>query len=138
MKKAAVFSFLLFLMTISQVYGQHRVNDVKAYNGWYKIEIESDLEGNSRYSITQCYPNRDEYKLSDSERRQLPLWIKVFCIGMYEEILQGQAESMIFDDGGLRMQIQGFILRLDASRTDEEVLESLGQEMVDTFKDRDW
>jgi hypothetical protein len=136
-KKAVVFIGFAFLV-VSQTYGQHEVNDVRKYNGWYKLNIEADAGGNSRYIITQCYPNGDEYVLSDAERKRLPLWIKVFCIGIYEEGLKGQMDQMTFSENGISMRIMGFTLMIDSERTDEEILEALGQTMVNRYKGSDW
>ena len=138
MKKTVAFLIFLSTVMVSQVYGQHRVNDIKKYNGWYKISIEMVSDGKSRYNVTQCYPNGDEYKISDSERKQLPLWVKIFCIGMFDEVLKGQMEEMTFNEDGIFMRITGFILMIDSSKSDEEILESLGQEMVNKYKYRDW
>ena len=138
MKKTAVFLIFLFTVMASQVYGQHKVNDIKMHNGWYKISVEMDSDGNSRYIVTQCYPNGDEYKLSDNERKQLPLWVKIFCIGMFDEILKEQMEEMTFNENGIFMRLMGFTLMIDSSKSDEEILELLGQKMVNKYKYRNW
>jgi hypothetical protein len=137
MKKFATFFFLLSIV-ILQVYGQHSVNDIKRHKGWYKITIEMDSHDTSIYTVTQCYPNGDEYPLNDNERRQLPLWVKVFCIGIFEEGLKGQMEMMTFDEDGIHMGLRGFTLIIDSSKSDEEILASLGQEMVDKYEHKKW
>jgi hypothetical protein len=125
-------------MVILQIFGQHSVNDIKRYKGWYKINIGMDSDDNSIYTITQCYPNGDEYELNDYERRQLPLWVKVFCVGIFEEALKGQMESMTFNEDGIYMRIMGFTLMIDSSKSDDEILESLDQEMVNKYKYKNW
>jgi hypothetical protein len=137
MKKTVVFSVFLFSLAWS-LHGQHQVNDIRAHNGWYKIAVEKGFDGNSLYTITQCYPNGDEYELSDHERRQLPLWVKVFCISLYEETLKGTLGVIDLDEDGIYMEMLGFILMLDASRSDEEMLGSLDKEMVSTYKNKNW
>jgi hypothetical protein len=74
-----------------------------SYNGWYKINVELDLADKVRFIVTQCYPNGEEYVLSNNERRQLPLYLKVFCIGISEEVLKDRLASMTFDEDGIRM-----------------------------------
>jgi hypothetical protein len=138
MKKTVVFIIVLFTVMVSQAYGQHRVNDIKRFDGWYKINIELDLDDNSRYTVTQCYPNGDEYKLSDRERRQLPIWVKIFCIAIFDEIFREQIENLTFDEGGIFMKVMGFTLMIDSSKSDEDILEMLGQEMVNEYKYVDW
>jgi len=137
MKKAAVFLIFLFAVTASQVYGQHKVNDIKRYNGWYKMNVEMDSNGNGRFNITQCYPNGEEFKLSDNERRQLPLWVKVFCMAIFDE-LKGQMEELTFNENGIFMKFIGFTLTMDSSKSDEEILELLGQDKVNKYRNRNW
>jgi ribulose bisphosphate carboxylase small subunit len=138
MKKTIGFVALLFVLFISQAYGQHRVNDIRQYKGWFKINIELDSNDNIQYNIAQCYPNGDEYKLNSNERRQLPLFMKIFCIGISEEVLKGQMESMTFSQDGIYMRMMGFTFIIDFSKSDDEILESLGQEMVNKYKYRNW
>ncbi|MDR1353327.1 MAG: hypothetical protein LBK05_08605 [Treponema sp.] len=138
MKKIVYFVLVFSTMAVFQGYGQHRVNDIKQYQGWYKINVETGLNDDVHYNITQCYPNGDEYVLNSSERQQLPLHIKVFCIALSEEILKKQMEDMTFDEGGIYMKVIGFTLMMDFSKTDDEILESFGKEMVNTYKDRSW
>ncbi|GHV13265.1 hypothetical protein FACS189491_07980 [Spirochaetia bacterium] len=137
MKKTGCFIIVFFLTAMSQLYCQHRVNDIKQYNGWYKIAIESDMYGNIHYTITQCYPNGDEYVLDSNERKQLPLFMKVFCMGI-SEMLNGQMGGMTLDEDGIYMRVLGFIFMIDFSKSDDELLESLGADMVDKYKDMSW
>jgi hypothetical protein len=136
-KTAAVVIFLLSIK-VTPVYGQYRVNDIKNYNGWYKINVESDSNGNARYAVTQCYPNGDEYRLSDNERRDVPLWVKVFCLAMFEEVLMEEMDSMSFSADGIYMRMMGFTLMIDYSQSDEEVLESFEPEVIAKYKNRNW
>jgi ribulose bisphosphate carboxylase small subunit len=138
MKKTGCFIIVFSLMAMTQLYSQHRVNDIKQYKGWFKINIESDADDNIHYAITQCYPNGDEYVLNDNERKQLPLFMKVFCIGISEEVLKGQMESMTFNEDGIYMRVVGFTLMIDFSKSDDEILESLGGEMVNKYKYKSW
>jgi hypothetical protein len=138
MKKTAVVVLFLLSIKATQLYGQHRVNDLKEQNGWYKISVESDANGNSRYTVTQCYPGGDEYRLSDSERRALPVWVKVFCIALFEEVLKGSIDAMSFNEDGIYMKIMGFTLMIDASKSDEELLASMGPETVNHYQYLDW
>ncbi|MDR0639622.1 MAG: hypothetical protein LBG27_12105 [Spirochaetaceae bacterium] len=138
MKKTAVVVIFLFSIKATCVYGQHRVNDIKNENGWYKISIESDANGHSRYTVTQCYPNGDEYLLSDNERKAAPLWVKVICIALFEEVLEGTMDNLSFAAEGIYVRMMGFILMIDSSKSDEEVLESFEPEQVAKYKDRDW
>ncbi|MDR1127718.1 MAG: hypothetical protein LBL20_00255 [Treponema sp.] len=138
MKKIVYFVLVFSTMAVFQAYGQHRVNDIKQYQGWYKINVETGPGDNVLYNITQCYPNGDEYVLNSSERQQLPLYIKVFCIAISEEILKEQMESMTFDEGGIFMRVIGFTFMMDFSKTEDEILESLGKEMVNTYKNKNW
>jgi hypothetical protein len=135
MKKVAFFIACLF-STVTQIYGQHKVNDIKDYNGWYKITIEIGSHDNAQYTVMQCYPNGDEYTLNDDERRQAPLYVKVFCIGMFEQLLKGQAE--IFDRGGIQMKLNGVTLIVNFIRSDEEILSELGEDVVDKYRYEEW
>ena len=138
MKRSICFAISLIVLFVSQAHGQHSVNDIKQYNGWFKINIEVDTNDYIQYNIVQCYPNGDEYRLNDNERRNLPLFMKVFCIALSEEVLKGQMESMTFNEDGIFMRVMGFTFIIDFSKSDDEILESLGQEMVNKYKYRDW
>jgi hypothetical protein len=96
------------------------------------------MNGNSRYEVTQCYPDGDEYRLSDSERRAVPLWVKVFCIALFEEVLKGSMDAMSFNEDGIYMKIMGFTLMIDASKSDEEILALLESEVIAAYKDINW
>jgi hypothetical protein len=76
--------------------------------------------------------------LSDAERQEVPLWVKVFCITFFEEGLKGTMDSLSFGEDGFYMRVAGIILTLDTSKTDEEVLTMIGPEVVDRFKNIGW
>ena len=137
MKKAAA---VICLVSIGAalVYGQHKVNDVKSSNGWYKVSIEADENGYGQYAVTQCYPNGDEYRLSDDERKKVPLWVKVLCIAMFEKILEGKMDDLSFSMDGIYARMAGFILMIDSSKSDDEILAAFEPEAVAAYKDRDW
>jgi hypothetical protein len=138
MKKGVCFLIVLFLMAVSQGYGQHSVNDIAQYSGWYKINIELDSSDTIHYNITQCYPNGDEYVLNSSESRQLPLYVKIFCISISEEVLKGQMESMTFNEDGIYMRLVGYTIMIDFSETEDKILETLGEEIVNKYRYSDW
>jgi len=138
MKKAVVFLIFFSIFITSQVYGQHKVNDIKRLNGWYKINVEIVSDGNGRFNVTQCYPNGDEFKLNDDERKQLPLWVKIFCLAMYDEILKAQMEELTFNENGILMKFIGFTLTIDSSKSEEEILELFGQDMVNKYRNKNW
>ncbi|GHV52619.1 hypothetical protein AGMMS49579_10180 [Spirochaetia bacterium] len=138
MKKGGFFIILIFAMAVSHTYGQHRVNDIREYGGWYKINYEMDINGSLHYAISQYYPNGDEYKISSDERKQLPLYMKIFCIALSEELLGPQMLGMTVKQDGYFMQVTGFSFIINFSQSDEEILESLGLEMIIKYQDRDW
>jgi hypothetical protein len=133
-KPICLFALLFFTVLLS--YGQHRVNDIHEYDGWYKIQFEMDSENVFHYQITQCYPNGDEYELGKNELNQLPLSVKVFCMAISEEI---PIDEMTLDENGIYMRITGFSFIVDFSKIPEDkLLESLGLEIVDRYRDREW
>jgi hypothetical protein len=136
MKKPLCLFALLLFAVLSLTYGQHRVNDIKDHNGWYKIQFETDSKNVFRYKITQCYPNGDEYELRENELNQLPLSMKVFCMAISEQF---PTDEMTVDENDVYMRITGFSFIVDFSKTSEKrLLESFGPEMVDRYRDREW
>jgi hypothetical protein len=137
MNKTVYFVVVFFAMAAWQGHGQHKVNDIKQYKGWYKINVETDSNNELCFSITQCYPNGDEYVVSSNERQKLPLHLKIVCIGI-SEILKDQMEALTFNEDGIYMKITGFTFVVDFSMSEEDMLESLGEELVNRYKYSDW
>jgi hypothetical protein len=135
MKRIILFTF--FSLIALQAYSQHTVNDIAKYNGWFKIQFETS-NGQVQYKISQCYPNGDLYEVPANQRRKLPLYIKVLCIGLVEEVFTEQLGLMTFDEDGVFMQVTGFSFILKITKSEAEILENFGQEMVDKYKNRDW
>jgi hypothetical protein len=92
------------------------------------------------YIITQCYPNGDEYVVSTIERRQLPLYVKVLCMNLGDELIEAQTQTggMAVDEHGIRMTIVGFTLLLDSQQSENEILDSFGKETVNKYRNRNW
>jgi hypothetical protein len=118
------------------MFAQHTVNDLKD-GDWYKLRFEMD-SNKINYFIVQCYPNGDEYVVTPAERSQLPLFMKVFCLALSDELLNGMAQSLSFNEDGVFMQLTGFSFIISFDATEEELLETIGSQIVEQYKDKDW
>jgi hypothetical protein len=61
---------------------------------------------------------------------------------IFDNTLKDQMERMTFNAGGISMKVMGFNLKIDYSRSDEEILvllsKAFGQEKVNKYKDSNW
>jgi hypothetical protein len=112
------------------------------HGGWFKVRVEILQSGNVSYFITQCYPSGEGYNVVGAEREKLPLYLKVLCMGMIEEGLKGSFDfnQMTFDEDGYFMQLDSFSLSFifKFSKTEKEILNELGDEMVNKYRYRKW
>jgi hypothetical protein len=131
-----------FLFCAAALSAQHRVNDVKEHQGWFQIEVKIEQSGNISYAVTQCYPNGEEYKVKDSEKEKLPLYLKVFCLVMVDEGFKDSFNfaDMSMNEDGYLMQVTAlsFTLILDFSKPENEILEELGDEVINQYRYRKW
>jgi hypothetical protein len=124
-------------------YAQHTVNDIAKYGGWYKVKFEIFQSGNVVYSISQCYPDGDEYDVVGDEKEQLPLYLKVLSMAMLEATgIQNSFDfdDMKFEDEGYFMQLTAFsfTFMFDFSKFEAEILEEMGDEILNEYKNRKW
>jgi hypothetical protein len=140
-KKHLVIVFLCAL-PVFHTYAQHSVSDVGKYNGWYQLRIDLERSGGIAYHVTQCYPGGEVYEVTGAEKDKLPLSLKVLCMAMVEEGMKGglDLESMTFEEDGffLQMNAFSFTMVVKISKTEDEILESLGAEAVNKYRNRRW
>jgi len=144
LKRLYIF-IIIFIFIINSLFSQqHSVNDITKYKGWYKVKIEFFQSGNIMYYITQCYPSGDEYEVTGIEREKLPLYLKVLCMGMADEVMKDSFDfnEMSFDEDVFFMQLSSFSLTFtfvfNFSKSESEILNEIGNETVNKYRYRRW
>lgn len=136
------FCVLVFIFSSALSYAQHTVNDIKNYNGWYEVKFEILQSEKILYNITQCYPSGDRYEVIGNEREKLPLYLKVLVMGMVDEGMKDSFDfdEMTFDENGvfMRMTSFSFTFVFNISKTEEEILNEIGADMVNKYRLRKW
>jgi hypothetical protein len=139
--KKIIFAVLIILCSIS-VYAQHTVNDVDQYGGWYKVIIEIFKNGKTSYAISQCYPSGEEFNVTGAEREKLPLVLKVLSMSLVEEYIieYFDIDELTLDEEGIFLEFTGisFTFNFNFSRPEDELLDELGPEMVNRYRNRRW
>jgi hypothetical protein len=142
MKKIFGLAFIMSMFFSIPLFAQHTVNDIARYGGWYQARVEISQSGNIMYYITQCYPSGDEYEVIGTEREQLPLYLKILCMGMVEEGMKDSLnfDEMTFDEDGIFMQLTSFSFTFlfNFSENGAEILNKIGNETVNKYRYRRW
>jgi hypothetical protein len=141
MKKA--FFFMLIVLCSFSAFAQHRVNDIKQYGGWYKVTMEITSTGKTSYFITQCYPSGEEHAVTGADREKLPLYMKVLCMGLVDEVISdsfGGITDMTFESDGMFLEVTtlSFTFTFKTTNSDEEMLVKFGEETVEQYRNRSW
>jgi len=132
------FFCVLFSILSLSLFAQHKRNDLAKYDEWYKLRFELAADNNIRYVISHCFSSGEEYEISESEHHLLPLYMKIFCLALVDEFMPPMLNSMTYEENGALIKITGFSFIIAFNQTEEELLEALGEDMVERYKDRDW
>jgi len=140
MKKGLLFLAVVFCSV--SLHAQHYVNDVAQYGGWFKVRFDIRQNGKASYFITQCYPSGDEYEVKGPERDKLPLFFKALCMGVVEEAIGGvfDIEDWSFEEDGISIKMTDFSFAIifKFSKSEEEIVEMMGEDFVNEYKNRKW
>jgi len=140
MKK--LFFVILIAFCSLSLYSQHRVGDVDHHGGWYKVVIDISNKGGTAYTISQCYPSGAIFDVIGTEREKLPLILKIFCMALVEEYIADafDMEDLSFDEEGIFLEITNFSLSFNFkfSRSEAELLDELGPDIVNEYRNRRW
>jgi len=141
MKKELFLIGFLTLIALATLYSQHTVGDVREHGGWYSVRFEFNRDGNSAIFVTQKYPSGETYEIIGDERENLPLYLTIFALGLFEE-LEGSFDfdEMAFSENGLLMQMTNFSVTFIFcfSMPEEEILSELENEMLERFRYLRW
>ena len=140
MKK--LFLFILIVFCSIALHAQHSVNDIQQYGGWYKVTIDITNAGRTSYAISQCYPSGEIFDVIGTEREKLPLVLKVLCMALVEEYILGNLdfEDLSFDEDGIYLEVTNFAITFNfsLSKPEQELLDELGPEIIDEYRNRKW
>ena len=141
MKKNYFILMVLSIIFTFSVFAEHAVGDVRQHQGWYVVRLEIHPLGNVMVYVTQCYPSGDEFEIIGNERERLPLYVKVLCLSLLDEIKGSfDFDELTFEEEGLFFQMTSFSLTFVFNFTmpDEEILLILGDQMVNRYRHIRW
>jgi hypothetical protein len=67
----------------------------------------------------------------------LPGVYESFCLVLVDKFMLSMLDSLTFNEDGIFMQFIGFSFIIAFSKSEEELLESLGDDIADYYKDKD-
>ena len=143
MKKNLFLIGFFTLISLTTLYSQHTVGDVREHGGWYSVRFEFNRDGSSTVFVTQKYPSGETYEVIGDEREKLPLYLKFFALGLLEE-LEGSFDFdvMTFSENGFLMQVTNFSVAFTFlfcfTMPEEEILYELESEMLERFRHLRW